>query len=552
MATQFEARFSINRPDGQSGVTLLKEATERIREELLSSATDEGAPDVETGATGASGYTRISAERNYPSAPEHRMRLEVRLCTKEGGLDAEVQSRFLSTIDATPTHFLAGPPRLLQFIAGEFLCSVGLESVHSQFRRIAKADIKTFVKESVLNSQRRLPILAVSEDRYGTPSLDPDRAQRTLLGVASVAVLEKEATSEMTRHLGRWFSSANGSLQVLWPGCRADANGEGPRVWYSRDTIAKMNGLELLRELQQLCMDNTPDSDFDSAFSDARVSVILERNRLLEAQQALPQEEAATTVDQIKTAERELRKARLAEKQTGRMLEKAQSEIVRLEHDLAKETEKNEELSASSAVPLEEQVEREITRKLRAENRELRGERDKLRDTNARLNQDNQLLRQQERRNLDAADVYVIRLAYPHPGNVTILNYALNLYRDPMRRYIVRNLDARDDESLKEILRMSVEFNTGTREKPEALIDVNDFHNIVTDNRSYFDESRNLAWILRQIKDVRNKAAHPPPGGITADYMQDGLTRIAEALEVIGADQELLEVRRLRDRIYSN
>ena len=84
------------------------------------------------------------------------------------------------------------------------------------------------------------------------------------------------------------------------------------------------------------------------------------------------------------------------------------------------------------------------------------------------------------------------------------------------------------------------------------MIDVNLFHNIVTDNRTYFEDSRNLAWNLRQIRDVRNRAAHPPPGGVSDDFMQDGLSRIAAALETIGARQELMEVVRLRDRVHSN
>jgi hypothetical protein len=85
MPTQYETCFTISNSGGVAGIRLLHEVTERIKDELLSStedaATDEGAPDVETGATEAAGYTRISAERNYPLAPEHRVRLEVSLCT---------------------------------------------------------------------------------------------------------------------------------------------------------------------------------------------------------------------------------------------------------------------------------------------------------------------------------------------------------------------------------------------------------------------------------------------------------------------------------------
>ena len=557
MPAQYEICFTIRGGDGVGGVQLLREATERITGELVSStadaAADEGAPDVETGATELSGYTRISAERNYPADPQYRVRLEVRLCTGgNGDLEAEVHSRFLSTTEAAPPELLAGPPRLFQFIMGEFQCAAGTEPLPWLHRYVARNDAESFACESVLNSQRRLPILALSEDRNGILALDPARAQRSLLGVASVAVLAPGAATELTRYLGRWFSSSSGALQILWPGSRVDTNGDGPRIFYFRDAAARKGVPELLRELQQVCICNAPESDFDSAFSEARVSVILERNRLLEAQQAVPAREDADQDSTLKSTKRELRKAQVAAGEDNRKWQNAMATVARLEQELAAANDVIAELSAPPSGTVEPQDEREITRQLRAETRELREERDKLRETNDRLNDDNQLLRQQERQLSSVNDAYVIRLANPHPGNVTVLNHALNLYRDPMRHYIISNLGTSDEAGLKEILRMSVEFNPTTRERPESLIDVNDFHNVVSDNRTYFEDRRNLAWNLRQIKDVRNKAAHPPPGGISDDYTQDGLTRIAEALDAIGANQEHVEVSRLRDKIHAN
>lgn len=552
MPAQYETCFTINGSGGVSGVQLLREVTERITGELLSSTAGEDAPDVETGATESAGYTRVSAERNYPADPQYRVRLEVRLCTSGGALDAEVQSRFLSTTEAAPPELLAGPPRLLQFIASEFRCADGSEPLPRQPRYVTVDAAESFARESVLNPQRRLPILALSEGRNGIPALDPDRAQRTLLGVASVAVLSPVAATELTRYLGRWFSSSVGALQILWPGSRVDANGNGPRILYSRNAAAGKNVPELLRELQQACIANAPESDFDSAFSEARVSVILERNRLLETRhRILSQQSGGESTPDASSLRRELRKKEIAEREANRKWRNALTTVARLEQELAAA---NDAVAALSSMPNRAagpQDDRDVTRQLRAENRELREERDRLRQTNARLNEDNQLLRQERQRRNDTG-AYVLRLDCPHPGNVTILNYALNLYRDPMRRYIISNLGATDEAGLKEILRMSVEFGGGAWEKPEALIDVNDFHNIVADNRSYFEDSRNLARNLRQIKDVRNRAAHPPPGGIPDDYTQDGLARIAEALEAIGARQELLEVIRLRDRIHAN
>lgn len=555
MPPEYETAFSINAA-AVAGVPLWREVTERIKTELRSAIGDDGeeAPDIETGAIDAAAYARISAERNYSGDPQNRMRLEVRLCTRAGALDAEVRSRFLSPSDAAPPNLLAGPPRLLQFIAAEFQCAIGADVLTRQPRRIAPEDAETFACQSLLNPLRRLPIVAISQDRQGGLPIDPERAQLALLGVASVVVLDQDAPTTLTRYIkGRWFSCFNGAMQILWPGCRIDANGDGPRIRYPANAAAQHRPGELLRELQQACLGNAPESDFDSAFSDARVSVIMERNRLLEIQQqSLSEQSAQTSTAETDALKRELRKQEIAAREAARKWHNSLAAAAKLEQELAAANSRIDELSAAQSPAVESQDEKEISRKLRAENRELREERDKFRETNDRLNADNQLLRQQIRLSNSQQDACIIRLDTPHPGNVTILNYAVNLYRDPMRRYIINNLDASDDDSLREILRMSVEIHPFAKEKPEALIDVNDFHNIVTANRPYFDNSKQLAWNLRQIKDIRNRAAHPPPDGIRDDFTQYGLARIAEALETIGARPELMEIIRLQSRIHPN
>ena len=555
MPVEYESRFTIGGNNSAVGVNLLREVTERITSELISSTadtTDEGAPDVETGTTETAGYTRISAERNYPSAPKYRMRLEVRLCTKGERLEAEVRSRFLSADGAEPPNLPAGPPRMLQAIAEGFSCVIGSDLLTYEPTRITTANVQSFASESILSPLRQLPVLAISEDNSGKPALDPARAQRSLAGVAAVAVCDKDAANAMSQYVGRSLACYDGAIRVFWPGCSFNANGGGPRLFYMRGP-AHAKGAGLLRELQQACIDNAPESDFDSIFSDARVSVILERNRLLETQQndASEQSSEAPTSD-VGALQRDLRRQEIAAREANRKWKNALATVAKMEQELAEAKANIEELSALQPDVTESQGERESTRILRAENRELRERLDRLTETNSKLNEDNQLLRQQERQNRNDASAYVIRLDCPHPGNVTILNYAVNLYRDPMRRYIINNLDASDEDGLREILRMSIEIHPSAKEKPEALIDVNDFHNIVTDNPTYFDNSRNLAWSLRQIRDVRNRAAHPPPDGIRDDFTQYGLTCIAEALETIDARQELMEVVRLRDRIHSN
>ena len=554
MPAQYETCFTVSGNNGTVGVNLLREVTERITGELLSSTADiadKGAPDVETGSTETAGYTRISAERNYPADLQYRVRLEVRLCTRGDEIETEIRSRFLSIDNAAPPDYLAGPPRLLRFITGEFQCSSGLEAVSPRFRRIVKTDVETFVEESVLNPQRHLPILAVTEDQRGVPILDPDALQRTVLGVASVALLEKAAATEMTRHLGHWFTSANGSIQILWPGCRPEANGEGPRIQYNKGVVARKNVSDLLRELQQACVSNAHESDFDSVFNDARISVVLERNRILEEQQTFDGGKGTSNDNEVADLKRKLRKEQLARREVNRRWQNALATVTQLEQEIAEAHNTIGELSAPQSTVPESQEEREITRKLRAENRQLRKEQSKLKEANTKLNDDNQALRQRERQS--KSDFYIIRLVSPHPGNVTVLNYALNLYRDPMRNFIMRKLSANNEQELKEILYRSIDLTKEPPGKPGVeIIDVNNFQDIVDSNREHFADAQSLSRKLNEIRVVRNRVAHPPPGGVKGDFTQDGLTAIAEALETIGATQEVMEVAGLRDRIYSN
>lgn len=560
MPAQYETCFAItgaNAPGagGQSGPELLREVVEYLRSELQAGPETES-PDVETGATETAAYARLSAERPYPPAPQYRVRLEARLCTSGSGLEAEIQCRFLSADGAAPPDASAGPPRLLQSLMTRFQCSDGGVPWAGEILAITPGNARAVAAETILNPQRRRPILAISQDRRGQTAIAPETVRRALLGLATVARLQHEASSELTRYLGRWFSCANGDLQILWPGCSFEAAGAGPRVHYKAAAVREESIARWLREWQQICIDHAPESGFDLTFSNARTAVILERNRALESQLSSPPPAAALPdAGELETLRRELRKQKIAAQESHRKWQNALGAAARLEQELAAEQDRSrppEAAASSSETPAGD--DRELSRKLRAENRELRQERDELRKTNDRLNADNQLLRQQWQQAQQTQGE--IRPAYPHPGYVTLLNYALNLYRDPMRRYIIRNLGADDDWGLIEILRESVEFNASalqqTALRPEALIDVNDFHNIIADNYIYFEDNRNLAWTLRQIRDVRNRAAHPPPGGISSEYAQDGLAHIIKALEVIDARPELLELRRLQERIHPN
>ena len=562
MPTQYETCFAIRSAGDATGVRLLKDVTERILVELRSTSdaptSNEGAPDLETGETANAGYARISAERVHPLHPEVRVRLEVSLCTNGDNLEAEFRSFFLAAPGVEPSNLSPGPPRLLQAITREFHCAIDHDSVTNDPVRVTGDEAESFAAEFILNPQRRLPILAVSEGRLGNSMVDPAAAQRTLLGVAIVASYDKDAANIMSQFVGKRLACYGGAIRMFWPGCKVNANERGPRIFYMPGKI-QAKGASLLREMQQACIDGAPESDFDHLFSAARTGIILERNRQLETQQHQRSEESPGDTTELGNIRRELRKEQIAAREATRKWKSALAQVAKLEQELSEEKDRNENLyilQEEQAIELQPSNDRrEGRRNLRAANKELRKKNQEQANTIARINEDNQFLRQElERMRVLETTPYEIRMDFPHPGNVTILNYALNLYRDPMRRFILDHLQADDEEGQKEILSYSIQFDFSrdALQSPASLIDVNDFHNVVSDNSPYFPNSRNLAQTLRDIKDIRNKAAHPPLGGVAAEFTQYGLRRIDEALKVIGAKHEQREVGSLIDRIEAN
>ena len=121
--------------------------------------------------------------------------------------------------------------------------------------------------------------------------------------------------------------------------------------------------------------------------------------------------------------------------------------------------------------------------------------------------------------------------------NVTLINHAVNLARDPLRNYVVEHLvrDLGKAGATAKVTALRSKRGMSARRIAEDLagaIDVNDMAHLLSYRHD--DAGSTMAGQLRELKQIRNLAAHPPPGGVSADQTIDKLTMIRNVMQQIG------------------
>ncbi len=566
MPTQYETSFTILNRDGSGGAELLQVAIDTIEEELQSS---DGEVDYELEANrvGTIGYAHFSGERSHPNLPA-AVRLEARLCTLDDAPDVAVQilTRFISSDGADLPEHAAGPPRFLDTIIRQFQCRAGISKITAQPLELDDGNIEDFARNQLLNSQRRLPIFLITPGQDGLPGCDPDNAQRMLQGVAQVAYCVDNAALLLRQHSG--ISTYGGAVRIYWPNCKPGRNGMKPDSgitdFYMPEAVRRMS----LYEVQKACLASGQGIDIDELYSVARSAVARSLNSRRAAEEtALVSEEAEvqSEPDSFDTLRAELaelgRTKRVAEVRNlemRRQVELAQRNIERL----TREKEEAEEIVSNLEREIEARARedgvnvgegREERSQLRQRNEELRARVTEYEKTISRLNDDNQQLRQRNRLRDDDSGP-LIRLGDGNIGNVTTLNHALNVYRDPCRKFIVRKLRAAHGDDLINALSNSIELRDyqhlrNASEQPEAAIDIGDFSAIVSSNPHCFEDWQSLYRRMDDIRRIRNRAAHPPPSGLDDDWTQDSLRTIVETLETLGDERVVENIREVRELI---
>lgn len=522
MPDDYETGFTISRPPGLTGpahLADLKRQTLQLLEE--SSDASHPAPEVQSGQTGDTAYAIISATRQHQRWPEHSVQLEVGICTACQSLAMQVRTRFISPLETGPPQIPAGPPNLLTAIAASNHCQADATELTSIAKILDAEQAADFAASQIFNEDRTLPILLVSPYRDEEPERYADSLQQRLLGLAQVICLpSQEISSNLSRHTGYNLRCYNETARLLHPGIRRN---ELKSAYYSQKAVAAP---DFIYRVQQDALPFRRAHNHDLAISDARVTVVTEKNRQLEsAATILPQPATETeTETEISEAKAELRREQLRGNEATRKYHAALSTIQKQEQELA--------AALSRATEAEQQLQEMPTEaELLAQNERLLKENRRLTQQIRQAEQTAQRESRQEQTALPMHDAspYTVR-------NVTLLNHAINLCRNPLRNYIVRRLRAAHGQDLTQILSRSVEFydeqaRRRTKEEPAAAFDISDFVHIVEANPEQFGPDREFVAGLRNLRYVRNCAAHPRPGGVTNEFTLHNLRRIADTMD---------------------
>ncbi len=143
--------------------------------------------------------------------------------------------------------------------------------------------------------------------------------------------------------------------------------------------------------------------------------------------------------------------------------------------------------------------------------------------------------------------------------NRDCLREAVDVYRDAMRPFIIRELKKQRGMKPEEVIRQSLPpakqdqfVKSLSQHGLESAIDVNDFPAVVQRNRDAFRTcyDRNPAFLskLWDVVEGRNLVAHPGDHDLEKEWVRTRLSIIIEALEIVGAVQKA-EVEKIRDRL---
>ena len=149
--------------------------------------------------------------------------------------------------------------------------------------------------------------------------------------------------------------------------------------------------------------------------------------------------------------------------------------------------------------------------------------------------------------------------------NKDALTKALDILRDAMRPFIVRNLRSipggRPDDRIRSSLERWTpdDYRTNTASghvDVESLLDINNFPILIRDYwrdtfRNALGNDMAVQNALWQIKEARNQASHPSTQDIDPEFARAHLFHIIDVLGKIGRPDERTEVERIRDSLFA-
>lgn len=486
-------------------------------------------------------YSIIRTERSVSADGRIVARLEIRLWTDDSDVQMSVESQVIAPDEEGDQSYRYSPPRIASSLIERYLCLDNeAQLTHKHRQQLSDSELAHLLYKS----RRQLPILLISPTNADHFSTDPQRIQEQLLGLAHVAIVDRAKHST----LGPSVYCFNGASRLIWPTPSLNYSGPSPKsTFYSP---RQSSSRDFPTKLRHALLTEPPHfSFFEVAFLQIRSNCVLLRNLKLErtlqdVTTASPGPVASPNQDDLKTLRRQLRKS-------DRQSKSLQSDNSRLQDEINRMQTKITNLSGrlaggSTAEPFLDDL--ELTRRLQANLAETRLETSKkdaeikrLQKEVAALNSNFKDLKisNEELRSQPPNQDFMGKIA-PSLKLLTSLNHALNIARDPIRKYIVQNLRRAYEGNLFERFQHSINLEhmncARIRDHPESAIDYGEFPNLVRHNPAAFENADYLFGLLEKIRRDRNKIIHPYYGAtnITNQLARELLNNIVSIRNAIG------------------
>ncbi len=547
MPGHYKTVFSINYPgatDSLEGHDLLRDVDNFIIERL---SADQGQPSLEREHDGDDdmAYSVIRTERPVSADGSIVARLEIRLWANDYDIQLAIQSQVIAPDAEGDQSYRYSAPRMVSALTKRYLCLDNEAQVStSRAMSLPVSDLAHLLYKS----HRQLPVLLISPTNAGHFPIDLKRIKEYLLGLAHVAIVDPASHAT----LGPSVRCYNGASRLLWPSPSLNYSGPKPKSqYYSPQQSASKDFPTQLRH--DLLTEPPHFSPFEETFLQIRSDCILRRNLKLEkviretAPAATPI--PASTRANLRTLRRELRKTQRQHKSLQSHNSQLQDEINRMQTEI---TNLNCRLLGSpTANDLLESS--EITRSLQADlaterfqstekDAEIKRLLEKIDAQNSTIN--NLRLRSEALRHQMQKQNFIENIS-PTFKRLTSLNHALNIVRDPIRKYIVQNLRQTYDGNVFQRFQRSIDMEfispEQARAHPESVIDFGHFPDLVKHNSEAFDDADYLWGVLEKIRRDRNKVVHPDvdAANITSQLARELLNNIVRAKGIIGSRRNM-------------
>lgn len=261
---EYRTEFSITGPE-QKESPLFERVCDLVRERFEGLQGDEELAH-ESGAFEELAYQGFQIELPHGRNPDFHLRLDVKLSTEGGPVALKVQSAFMDTDGPPlPPELVAGPPRLVLDLFKVFECYNGPDRLSAIPVRLAPENAEDFASR-IFNPDRRLPILAVSENwRRQTPA-NPNWLQQLLAGVAEVVTYGSDTADELRGHVGFQLACFNGAMRIYQPGCSRDDRREQHKFWMPSDagTLLRRPAGRVVQELVRYLPESIDAREFEN------------------------------------------------------------------------------------------------------------------------------------------------------------------------------------------------------------------------------------------------------------------------------------------------